>query len=163
MNSHPARFPQLTRPGPAQGPRRARFHGIRYADNYYRQSYGPGWALVGDAGTHKDPITGQGMGDAFVYGELLAQRVSEGLTGARPMEEALADYQRERDERTASAFRFAATVGALTLPPELEAVFHALSRNPEHARDFFNLIAGAITGEQFFAPDNVARTLGRAG
>src|SRR5919106_2205855 len=49
--------------------------------NFYRQSHGPGWALVGDAGYHKDPITGQGISDAFVHAGLLAERVSEGLRG----------------------------------------------------------------------------------
>ena len=33
---------------------------------------GPGWALVGDAGYHLDPITAQGMLDAFRDAELLA-------------------------------------------------------------------------------------------
>ncbi|MEV0621420.1 NAD(P)/FAD-dependent oxidoreductase [Nonomuraea sp. NPDC050404] len=142
------------------GERVERLHGMRYPDNFYRQSYGPGWALVGDAGYHKDPITGQGISDAFVHAGLLAEAVSQALEGERPMEQALAEYQRVRDERSASAYRFAATIGALRLPPQLEAIFHALARNPEHARDFFNVIAGAMTGEQFFAPDNVARMIG---
>lgn len=33
--------------------------------NYFRKPYGPGWALVGDAGYHKDPITAFGIHDAF--------------------------------------------------------------------------------------------------
>jgi flavin-dependent dehydrogenase len=154
--------PDLAEQVASGGERTEPFHGIRYPDNYYRRSHGPGWALVGDAGYHKDPITGQGISDAFVHAELLADRLHEGLSGERPMAEALADYERERDERTLSAFKFAATIGALKLPPELEAVFEALGREPEYARDFFNLIAGAITGEQFFAPENVARMIGAA-
>ncbi|GAA5069215.1 2-polyprenyl-6-methoxyphenol hydroxylase-like FAD-dependent oxidoreductase [Thermocatellispora tengchongensis] len=155
--------PDIAEEVASSGERVERFIGMRYPDNYYRRSYGPGWALVGDAGYHKDPITGQGISDAFVHAEILAERIAEGLSGARPMDEALAAYQAERDERTASAYRFAATIGALVLPPELEKVFTALSRNEEFARDFYNLIAGAITGEQFFAPDNMARMIGSLG
>ena len=40
--------------------------------NYFRKPYGPGWALVGDAGYIKDPITAQGIGDAFQDAERCA-------------------------------------------------------------------------------------------
>ncbi|PPK64905.1 NAD(P)/FAD-dependent oxidoreductase [Actinokineospora auranticolor] len=144
------------------GQREERFTGMRYPDNFYRRSHGPGWALVGDAGYHKDPITGQGISDAFVHAELLADQVELGLSGQRPLDEAVADYVAARDERTASAFQFAATVGELALPAQLEVIFGALAAHPDNAKAFFNLIAGATTGEQFFHPDHVATMLGRA-
>ena len=43
--------------------------------NVVRQPYGPGWALVGDAGYHRDPVTGHGITDAFRDAELLARAV----------------------------------------------------------------------------------------
>ncbi|GLZ36538.1 NAD(P)/FAD-dependent oxidoreductase [Actinokineospora sp. NBRC 105648] len=144
------------------GERQEKFTGIRYPDNFYRRSHGPGWALVGDAGYHKDPITGQGISDALVYAELLADRVEQGLSGQRPLDEALADYAAARDERTGSAFQFAATIGELRLPPHLDAIFKVLSVHETYAKDFFNVISGAMTGEQFFHPDNVAKMLGSA-
>ena len=58
---------------------------------YFRQSWGPGWALVGDAGYFKDPITAHGITDALRDSELLARAVAAGT------EAALADYQEERD------------------------------------------------------------------
>jgi len=57
----------------------------------YRQSHGPGWALVGDAGYFKDPITAHGITDALCDAELLARAVGRGT------EAALADYQSARD------------------------------------------------------------------
>ena len=39
---------------------------------YFRKPYGPGWALLGDAGYHKNPITGMGINDAFRDAELVA-------------------------------------------------------------------------------------------
>ena len=40
--------------------------------NYFRKPYGPGWALVGDAGYNRDFITAQGIMDAFRDAELCA-------------------------------------------------------------------------------------------
>ena len=54
------------------GTRGERFRGTADLPNFYRRPHGPGWALVGDAGYHKDPITAQGITDAFRDAELLA-------------------------------------------------------------------------------------------
>ena len=42
------------------GRRVERYLGTADLPNFFRKPYGPGWALVGDAGYHKDPITGAG-------------------------------------------------------------------------------------------------------
>jgi flavin-dependent dehydrogenase len=63
-----------------------------------RQSYGPGWALVGDAGYFKDPITAHGITDALCDAELLARAVSRGTEGA------LAEYQSTRDALSRELF-----------------------------------------------------------
>jgi flavin-dependent dehydrogenase len=65
---------------------------------FFRQSWGPGWALVGDAGYFKDPITAHGITDALRDSELLARAVAEGS------EEALAGYQEARDAVAATLF-----------------------------------------------------------
>jgi flavin-dependent dehydrogenase len=65
---------------------------------FFRQSFGPGWALVGDAGYFKDPLTAHGITDALIDAELLASAAAEGT------ERALAGYQRARDERATGLF-----------------------------------------------------------
>ena len=61
---------------------------------YKTRAYaGRGWALVGDAGYHKDPITGYGITDALRDAELLAEAAGAGLAGREPMEQALAARQ----------------------------------------------------------------------
>jgi len=70
--------------------RESRFAGA-FVHNYFRTPYGPGWALVGDAGYHKDPITGQGITDAFRCSEWLAEAIDAGLSGRQPLDEALLD------------------------------------------------------------------------
>ena len=62
--------------------------------NFFRQPYGPGWALVGDAGYNKDPITAQGISDAFRAAELCATAVEQAFGGARPFDDAMREYQR---------------------------------------------------------------------
>lgn len=57
--------------------------GVRGAvnlSNVLRRPTGPGWALVGDAGYHRDPITGYGISDAFRDAELLARALNGWLT-----------------------------------------------------------------------------------
>ena len=65
---------------------------------WLRRPFGPGWALVGDAGYFKDPFTAHGISDALRDAELLVHAVDEGLTGAMPMSAALAGYERVRDD-----------------------------------------------------------------
>src|SRR5262249_52874833 len=58
---------------------------------HLRHSQGPGWALVGDAGYFKDPLTAHGITDALRDAELLSRAIAAGGTHA------LAAYQRQRD------------------------------------------------------------------
>ena len=78
--------------------REERFVGTNDQPNYFRRPYGPGWALVGDAGYHRDFITGLGITDAFRDAELLAEAIDEGFAGRRPLDEAMAEYERRRNE-----------------------------------------------------------------
>lgn len=74
-----------------------RTHGWSGARGYVRRSWGAGWALVGDAGYFKDPITAHGMTDAVRDAELLATALIEAASGSLPEKRALAAYQRQRD------------------------------------------------------------------
>ncbi|MBO3747638.1 FAD-dependent monooxygenase [Streptosporangiaceae bacterium NEAU-GS5] len=71
---------------------------------YARKAYGPGWALVGDAGYFKDPLGTHGITQAFRDAELLAEAIISGLGGSEPIEDALARYERVRDEISADIF-----------------------------------------------------------
>ena len=60
-------------------------HYVRAVRGFFRKPYGPGWALVGDAGHEVDPITGHGINDAFLDVELLVEAVNAGFSGRRPL------------------------------------------------------------------------------
>jgi flavin-dependent dehydrogenase len=72
--------------------------------NHIRQAAGPGWALVGDAGYHRDPITGHGITDAFRDAELLAGALGEVLSGEAGEATALGAYQRRRNAALRETF-----------------------------------------------------------
>ena len=79
------------------GKREERWMGTADVPNFFRKPWGPGWALVGDAGYMKDPATGLGIADAFRDAGLLAHALDDALTGRAPADEALAAYQAQRD------------------------------------------------------------------
>jgi 2-polyprenyl-6-methoxyphenol hydroxylase-like FAD-dependent oxidoreductase len=80
------------------GRRAERWRGSGDLPNFFRTPYGPGWALVGDAGYRRGPIPARGISDAFRDAELLAEAVEAGFSGRRPLEETLADYEQRRNQ-----------------------------------------------------------------
>ncbi len=78
--------------------REERFIGTNDQPNFFRKPYGPGWALVGDAGYHRDFVTGLGISDAFRDAEYLTDALDDGFAGRRPLDDALAGYERRRNE-----------------------------------------------------------------
>ena len=71
---------------------------------FIRRSWGPGWALVGDAGYWKDPLSAHGLTDALRDAELLARAVVESLDDDRAERDSLAGYQATRDHLSAELF-----------------------------------------------------------
>ncbi len=145
----------------AKGERVERFRGTADLPNFFRKPCGPGWALVGDAGYHKDPITALGISDAFRDAELLAEAVHEGLAGSRPMEETLAEYQRRRDQAAIPLYELTCQNAALQPPPpDMQALLAALRSNPQQTSRFFGAMTGAVPMADFFAPENLKRVVG---
>jgi 2-polyprenyl-6-methoxyphenol hydroxylase-like FAD-dependent oxidoreductase len=85
----------------------------RRSAELFRQAFGDGWTLVGDAAYHKDPIIAQVISDAFRAAEWLADAVHAGFSGARPLIEALAEYQRVRDEHFAPMYELSCSLATL--------------------------------------------------
>ncbi|HEY7487235.1 MAG TPA: FAD-dependent monooxygenase [Streptosporangiaceae bacterium] len=130
----------------------------------FRRPFGPGWALVGDAGLVLDPITGQGIGHAFRDAELLSAAVVEGLGGGRPLETTLAEYTRKRDEDSLPMYEFTAQLAALAPPkPQERALFAALAAKPAEADRFLGVIAGSVPIPSYLAPANLFRVIGPRG
>lgn len=136
----------------ASGRREQPFVGTGHLPNRYRQSAGPGWALVGDAGYHRDPSTGMGMSDAFIAAELLADALDQGLNDRRPIDESLAAYQQRRDELTANGFELALSTARLAaLSPRLEAFYRQAAEQPDTISRIFGVLGGSIPMRELFA------------
>jgi flavin-dependent dehydrogenase len=83
-----------------------------------RRPYGPGWALVGDAGWVMDPWSGQGIDQATTHAGYLAEALHAHLGGGAEWGTAMAEYHRRRDEFTGKTYertcRYARDLTALT-------------------------------------------------
>lgn len=147
----------------AAGDRAERFYGAGELPFWSRRPYGPGWALVGDAGYHKDPITAQGITDAFRDAELLAEALDAGFSGTRPLADALAAYELAREEATRPLYELTYELAGLAPPsPEQQALFGALRGSPEQANRFFGTIAGTVPVPDFYSEENVGAIMGAA-
>jgi hypothetical protein len=117
---------------------------------YFRKAFGPGWALVGDAGYNKDFITAQGIQDAFRDAELCATALDEALEGRRSFENALGEYQVRRDEQVLAMYEFTAELAALAPPPpETQQLLSAVSRSQEAMNGFARVAAGVTSPTEF--------------
>ena len=76
----------------------ARLRGFAGQAGFFRRAHGPGWALVGDAGYFKDPLTAHGITDALRDADLLASAIDDGSDAA------LANYQEQRDAASLELF-----------------------------------------------------------
>lgn len=136
--------------------RQARFAGTA-VPNYFRTPYGPGWALVGDAGYNKDFITAQGISDAFHDAERCAAALDQALSGARPFDQAMADYQRLRDAHALPMYAFTLELATLAPPaPEMQRLLQAMHGNQSAMDGFAQMNAGTISPAEFMSPQNTA-------
>lgn len=147
----------------ARGRRETRFFGIGNIPNFFRTPYGPGWTLVGDAGYHKDPITGQGIMDAFLDAAALAEALHDGWSGRLPLLEALARYEQGRNERAFPLYELTIQQASFQpLPPEQRVLWRALQGNQEDTDRFLGLAGGVTSLQEFMAPGNLGRIIARA-
>ncbi len=142
--------------------RETRFVGAA-VPNYFRKPYGPGWALIGDAGYNKDFITAMGIHDAFRDAELCATAVDQTLSGERSFDDAMADYQAARDREVMPMYEFTTQLATLEPPPEdLQHLLHAMQGNHEAMDAFVRMNAATLSPTEFFSPENVQRILAQA-
>jgi 2-polyprenyl-6-methoxyphenol hydroxylase-like FAD-dependent oxidoreductase len=145
------------------GKREETWYGTAGVPNYFRKPYGNGWALVGDASYNRDPITAQGMSDAFIEAEQLADAIDAGLSGRVDLERALGAVEAARNERVRPMYEFTAQLAALEPPPPpMQELFAALRTNQEATNAFLSAITGAAPVGAFLSPENLSRVIGAA-
>ena len=146
------------------GRREERFYGAADLPNFLRRPFGAGWALVGDAGCHKDPMMAHGICGAFRDADFLSAAIHEGLAGQRPLDEALMRYERQRNEATMAEYRDNIAAARFSpVSPELLQIRLALRGNQEDTNRFIQMLEGWISHEEFFNPENLQRIFAKAG
>jgi 2-polyprenyl-6-methoxyphenol hydroxylase-like FAD-dependent oxidoreductase len=132
--------------------------------NYFRKPFGPGWALIGDAGYNRDFITAFGIMDAFHQAELCTKALDESFSGARSYDVAMGDYQSARDERALPMYEMTCKLAAVDQPPppEMQQLLAAVHGNPESMDAFARLNAGVISPPEFFSGENLGRIFASA-
>jgi 2-polyprenyl-6-methoxyphenol hydroxylase-like FAD-dependent oxidoreductase len=139
----------------------APFRGTGTLPNYYRASAGPGWALVGDAGHHKDPAAGSGMSDAFRDAELLAAAVHRGWSGAASLDDELRRYELERNQRSRHVYQWALRAARLADPAPLVPFLAAVEGDPAERTRLVSVLTGTVPFWEVFGEENMQRVLGR--
>ncbi len=146
------------------GARAERIYGTADLQNRFRVPAGPGWALVGDAGLLMDPVTGQGIADAFRDAELLAEAIGAGLDAGGKLGPALAAYRQRRDKAALPMYEFTTELASFAPPrPEQRLLFEALAGRPAEIDRFLGVLAGAVPIDSYFSPRNLVRLLGLRG
>jgi 2-polyprenyl-6-methoxyphenol hydroxylase-like FAD-dependent oxidoreductase len=141
-----------------------RFLGSGYLPNWFRKPYGQGWALVGDAGFVMDPISGQGMSQAFRDADLLADAVEAGLGGRQKLEHALRAYENERNRQGLPMYKLTTQQAAMApRKRELDILYRSLQGNQLEIDTFLGLLAGSVPMSEYMMPAHLLRVLGVRG
>lgn len=120
------------------GRREERWFGATDLPNFVRRPQGPGWALVGDAGCHKDPMLALGICDALRDAELLSDAVDAALTGRQSWSDALAGYEQSRNAATLPDYHENLAAARLEAPPpSVMQLRQHLRGDPIATRRFF--------------------------
>ncbi|PZF81865.1 NAD(P)/FAD-dependent oxidoreductase [Jiangella anatolica] len=130
--------------------------------NLLRASWGPGWALAGDAGAVIDSVTAQGITHALADAESLAGAVIAGFGGTLPLASALAVRHRERDGRLRPMYDLTVRVAGLRPRRIDHALLAALARRPSEVGRFLGVLAGVVPADHYFTPRVVLPLIGSA-
>jgi 2-polyprenyl-6-methoxyphenol hydroxylase-like FAD-dependent oxidoreductase len=100
--------------------------------SYFRESAGPGWALVGDAGHFKDFTPGQGISDALCQAKSLSSAIAESPSSAIGRDEAIERWWRHRDRTSYDMYWFALQMAPPGAPsPLVVELLRRIGRAPD--------------------------------
>lgn len=120
-----------------------RLHGTGDQRNFFRTGAGPGWALVGDAGHHRDSITARGITQAFMQAQMLADATAAVLDDEPRLAAALARYARERYDALIDDYHNTLSTARLAVPEHRIRMLHQVAADPVRVEDFFSAMGGA--------------------
>jgi menaquinone-9 beta-reductase len=132
-------------------------------DGFFRESAGPGWVLVGDAGHFKDPTPGQGIADALRQAVELATVIERALGGGVSADRAFRDWWRWRDRDAWEMYWFAHEMGASGAPPLLvQEIQKRIATDPKLTERLLRVLNHELAPSEVFTPTLALASLYRA-
>jgi 2-polyprenyl-6-methoxyphenol hydroxylase-like FAD-dependent oxidoreductase len=153
-----ARLGDATQLGPLRG--------VRRIANRYREVGGPGWALVGDAAHHKDPLDGQGIRDALVGAKALAQLILAVRDGALTWSQLVVRYREAIQRATHPMFeqtmkRLERDLYRDPSPRRIRTLVRWALTDPAYQRRFLLFVGRAIEPDELRTPKLLAGVIAR--
>jgi flavin-dependent dehydrogenase len=156
MDSDPRIGPRLRR-----GTQLTPIRGAGDFENYIREPVGDGWVLVGDAGQFKDPIFGQGIGDAARSAEALADCLVDAESTGSDWTAALGRFRVRRDLDLVPNFQWMIQRKPADMTRgDFETIWTRLGSDPQQAERFVNVFSHAVSSSEFFGRLNASSLLG---
>ncbi len=138
--------------------RETRITGTHILPNFFRRAHGHGWALVGDAALHRDPITAQGITNAFTHADILGAEIDAALSGQKTLDQALTDYDRRQFEVLKTMFDYTVHLAMLQpLPEQVAAMLPAVQNDAAMTSSFIGAFMGSVPLDAVFPPELLAR------
>ena len=134
----------------------SRWHG------FFRESAGPGWALVGDAGHFKDPTPGQGISDALRQSAALAAAIERALGGAEDPDRVLREWWSWRDRDAWEMYWFAGDMASRRTPLLSRVVEERFASDPELVERLLRVLNHEVPPSQLLSPGATMATLSKA-
>ena len=132
-------------------------------DGFFRESAGPGWVLVGDAGHFKDPSPGQGIADALRQAVELGSVIERALGGGVSADRTFRDWWRWRDRDAWEMYWFAHEMGAAGAPPLLvQEIQKRIARDPRLTERLVRVLNHELAPSEVFTPTLALASLYRA-
>jgi 2-polyprenyl-6-methoxyphenol hydroxylase-like FAD-dependent oxidoreductase len=135
-----------------------RMYGTGDQPNFLRTAAGPGWALVGDSGHHKDSLTARGITDAFAQADLLTQCIGS-RRDLPTADVALQRYAQLRDPLLTAGYRSTLSVARLEVTEERLRVLRVVQRSPELTERYFAAAAGVLAPEELSDTDPISHAI----
>ena len=140
------------------GKREGRISGTHLLPNYFRRAHGPGWALVGDAALHRDPITAQGITNAFTHADVLSEELDLAFRGEKPLDQAVADYDARQFRILKPMFDYTVHLAMLQpLPDQVAGMLPAVAGDPQATAAFIGSFLGSVPLDAVFPPEILQR------
>jgi 2-polyprenyl-6-methoxyphenol hydroxylase-like FAD-dependent oxidoreductase len=135
-----------------------RISGTHLLPNFFRRAHGPGWALVGDAAVHRDPITAQGITNAFTHAAILAEELDAAFCGQTTVDKATAAYDQRQYNELKPMFDYTVHLAMLQkLPEEMQQMLPMVASDPNATSAFIGAFMGSMALDQVFSPNLLER------